>query len=173
MGTQDQVEPQTQGPNSLLDAGTYKILRASEPQPGQPRMASANMPHGREAARARCTCDLTKGVNPQEHCLKSCLQEETYCSSPPHGQLGQRKASLTGGGGLASPLLTVLLHRVRAWLCFSELPDQLLFVLLVVFLQVPPQKIFLRDLTQRLGQAPSYHSDRVRPICLFLDLLQL
>ena len=37
-------------------------------------------------------------MNPQEHCLKSCLQEETYCSSPPHGQLGQRKASLTCGG---------------------------------------------------------------------------
>ena len=76
-------------------------------------------------------------------------------------------------GALASPLLTVLLRRVRAWLCFSELPDQLLLVLLVVFLQVPPQKIFLRDLTQRLGQSPSYHWERVRPICMFLDLLLL
>ena len=37
-------------------------------------------------------------MNPQEHCLKSSLQEETYCSSPPHGQLGQRKASLACGG---------------------------------------------------------------------------
>ena len=84
---------------------------------------------------------------------------------------GQRKASLTVGA-LTSPLLTVLC-RVRAWLCFSEVPDQPLFVFLDVFLQVPPQKIFLRDLTQRLGQSPSYHSDRVRPVYMFSDLLQL
>lgn len=41
---------------SFALTGTYKVLRASEPQPGQLRMASANMPHGREEAVSSNSC---------------------------------------------------------------------------------------------------------------------
>lgn len=106
----------------------------------------------------------------QEHCLKSSLQEESHCSTPPHGQGGQRRASLTcGGSRLPTPPSSSLQGEGLA--LFLRTPRAASLCPPCVFLQVPPRKIFLRDLSQRLVQSPSYHSDRVRPVCMFPDLL--
>ena len=106
----------------------------------------------------------------QEHCLKSSLQEASHCSTPPHGQGGQRRASLTcGGSRLPTPPSSPLQGEGLA--LFLRTPRPASLCPPCVFLQVPPQKVFLRDLSQRPGQSPSYHSDRVRPVCMFSDLL--
>lgn len=106
----------------------------------------------------------------QDHCLKSSLQEASHCSTPPHGQGGQRRASLTcGGSRLPTPPSSPLQGEGLA--LFLRTPRPASLCPPCVFLQVPPQKVFLRDLSQRLRQSPSYHSDRVRPVCMFSDLL--